>query len=80
MTYGLRFRDKHSGQPRWIGLGLHGDITPDQARKKALKAAGEVKDGAKPISASALAAKRRRVTAHSVNEMLDSFLARHRPA
>ena len=48
VTYGFRYRDKQTGRQRWIGLGLHGDITPDQARKKALKVAGEVKDGGEP--------------------------------
>jgi integrase len=77
VTYGFRYRDKHSGRQCWIGLGLHGDITPDQARKKALKTAGEVRDGGRPVSASAVAAKRRQAATHSVDELLDTFLARH---
>jgi integrase len=77
VTYGFRYRDKQSGQQRWIGLGLHGDMTPDQARKKALKVAGEVRDGGTPVSAAVAGAKRRQAAAHSVDEMLDNFLARH---
>lgn len=77
VTYGFRYRDKNTGQQRWIGLGLHGDITPDLARKKALKTAGEVRDGGNPVSASATAAKRRQAASHSVDELLDKFIARH---
>jgi integrase len=77
VTYGFRYRDRITGQQRWIGLGLHGDVTPDQARKKALKTAGEVRDGASPVSASAVAAKRRRAAGHSVDELLDNFILRH---
>ena len=77
VTYGFRYRDKHSGRQRWIGLGLHGDITPDQARKKALKVAGTVRDGGLPISAGALAAKRRQAAGHTVDGLLDNFITRH---
>jgi Arm DNA-binding domain len=53
ITYGYRYRDKETGQQRWIGLGLRGDITPDQARRKAFKIAAQVKDGGQPVSAAA---------------------------
>jgi len=69
-------RDKATGRQHWIGLGLHGDITPDQARKKALKTAGEVKDGGNPVSASALAAKRRQTAAYTVDDLLNNFIGR----
>jgi integrase len=75
VTYGFRYRD---GTGRhWIGLGLHGSITPDQARRKALKTAAEVREGGAPVSASALAAQRRQMASHSVDQLLDNFLARH---
>ncbi len=78
VSYGYRYRDKASGRQRWVGLGMHGsDLTPDQARRKALRVAGEVKDGGNPVSAAEAAAKRRRAAAHSVDEMLDNFIARH---
>jgi integrase len=80
VTYGFRYRDKH-GRQRWIGLGVHGAITPDQARRRALKIAGEVRDGADPVaegrSAIALAAKRRQTVGYTVNGLLDNFVARH---
>lgn len=77
VTYGFRYRDKASGRQRWVGLGMHGEITPDQARKKALKTAAQVREGDKPVSASQAAAKRRQASAHTLDAMLDNFLARH---
>jgi hypothetical protein len=50
VTYGFRYRDKKSGRQRWIGLGLHGSITPDQARNLARKRAGEVADARDPVA------------------------------
>ena len=43
ITYGYRFMDRATGRQRWIGLGLHGDLSPEQARRKALKVAVEVR-------------------------------------
>ena len=77
VTYGFRYRDKATGRQRWIGLGVHGDVTPDQARKKALKVAGEVKDGSSPVSAAAVAARRRQAAGYTVDGLLDNFLERY---
>jgi integrase len=77
VTYGFRYRDKHSGRQRWTGLGVHGDITPEQARKKALKVAAEVRDGSEPVSAAELAAKQRQAAGHTLDWLLDNFIARH---
>jgi integrase len=77
ITYGYRFRDKTSGKQHWLGIGLHGEITPDQARKKALKVAGEVRDGGTPVSAAAVAARRRQAAGITVDAVLDDFLTRY---
>jgi integrase len=77
ITYGYRYRDPQSGKQRWIGLGVHGELTPDQARRRALKVAGEVKDGRAPASAAATAAKRRQALGITVDRLLDDFLARY---
>jgi integrase len=79
ITYGYRFRDPQSGKQRWIGLGVHGELTPDQARRKALRVAAEVKDGGKPASAAAAAAaaKRRQALGVNVDQLLDEFLTRY---
>jgi integrase len=77
VTYGFRYRDKQTGKQRWIGLGLHGDLTPDQARKKALRTAGAVRDGDKPVSAAVVAATRRQSGSGTVDELLDDFVTRY---
>ena len=78
VSYGYQYRDKASGKQRWVGLGLHGkDLTPDQARKKALKVAGEVKNGGEPVSAAAVAARRRQAAGYTVDALLDNFLERY---
>jgi Arm DNA-binding domain len=50
ITYGMRYRDKATGQRRWIGLGVHGELTPDQARTKAERCRGEIADRRDPLS------------------------------
>jgi integrase len=78
VTYGFRFRDRQSGAQRWLGIGLHGvDLTPDQARRKALRIAAEVKDGGAPQSAAITAQRRRQAHGVTVNHLLDEFLDRY---
>jgi integrase len=77
VTYGYRYRDKQGGRQRWIGLGLHGEITPDQARRKALRVAAEVNSGGEVASAAAVAKKRRVTLGVNVDQLLDEFLARY---
>jgi integrase len=78
VTYGFRYRDKTTGRQRWIGLGLHGSITPDQARILAKKRAGEVADGRDPAGEQEATreqqAKAQIVEANTVNVLLDDFL------
>lgn len=78
VTYGFRYRDKTTCRQRWIGLGLHGSITPDQARILAKKRAGEVADGRDPVGEQEAAreqiTKAKVAEANSVNAVLDDFL------
>src|SRR5258708_17050835 len=78
VTYGFRYRDKKTNQQRWIGLGLHGSITADQARNLAKKRAGEVADARDPAAelevARAEAPRAKLAVANTVNVVLDSFL------
>jgi hypothetical protein len=78
VTYGFRYRDKKSGRQRWIGLGLHGSITPDQARNLAKKRAGEVADARDPAAereaTRAEAVKAKLAEVNTVNAVLDNFL------
>lgn len=76
VTYGYRYRDQ-SGRDRWHGLGIHGDLAPEQARKKALKVAAELQAGRKPETAHKATAKRRQSVGYTVDNLLDEFLVRH---
>lgn len=78
VTYGLRYRDRATGRQRWLGLGLHGAITADQARVLAKKRVGEVADNRDPAGERAtirVAAKQAEAT--TVNAVLDNFLDRY---
>jgi hypothetical protein len=81
VTYGFRYRDKKSGRQRWIGLGLHGSITPDQARNLAKKRAGEVADARDPIAereaTRAEVVKAKLAEVNTVNAVLDNFLKKY---
>jgi integrase len=74
VTYGFRYFDSRTGRQPWIGLGVHGDVTAEQARTKALHLAKEVRAKRRPMSARAEAAHMRAAT---VNAMLDAFVDRH---
>lgn len=81
VTYGYRYRDKTTGKQRWLGLGLHGSITADQARDFAKKAAGEVANKQDPVGElqeSRAEAKRERLAEqNTVNTVLDAFEKDH---
>jgi integrase len=79
ITYGFRYRDRATGKRRWMALGLHGQITPDQARDLAKKHAGAVASHRDPQAelqeARAVAAATG--PGKTVDALLDEFLARH---
>ncbi len=80
-TYGFRYRDHSSGQRRWLSLGLHGQVTPQQAREIAQKHAGAVADGKDPLAvkvASRAAAKAARANPEkTVSDVLDEHMERY---
>jgi integrase len=80
-TYGFRYRDKATGRQRWIGLGLHGSITADEARGLAKKRAGEVADGRDPAAEReterAKAEQAKHADANTVTALLDNFVERY---
>lgn len=80
-TYGYRYRDKMTGKQRWIGLGLHGSVTAEQARDLAKKRAGEVADARDPVAEqedSREAAKKAKLAeTNTVDAILDKFEKRH---
>ncbi|MEO7135479.1 MAG: Arm DNA-binding domain-containing protein, partial [Vicinamibacterales bacterium] len=72
-TYGLRYRVR--GKQRWLGLGVHGKVTPDAARKLAKKRVGEVADDRDPASErQADREKAQADNANTVDALLDSFV------
>lgn len=73
VTYGFRYRNA-AGASRWVGLGLHGSITADQARTLAKKRAGEVADKRDPQSEQERA---RAAAVNTVDAVLDEFFKRH---
>jgi integrase len=73
VTYGFRYRNR-AGQQRWLPIGLHGRVTPDEARDFAKKRAGEVADGRDPMAERD---SQRAVAANTVDSVLDKFLARY---
>jgi integrase len=80
-TYGFRYRDRPTGQRRWLSLGLHGQVTPQIAREIAKKHAGAVADGKDPLGdkvASRAAAKAARANPEkTVADVLDEHLERY---
>jgi integrase len=80
-TYGFRYRDKTTGKQRWVGLGIHGTITADEARGQAKKRAGEVADSRDPVAereeTRATAAREKLADVNTVGAILDKFVSRH---
>ncbi len=70
-TYIVQYRNAH-GRTRRLALGRHGPVTPDQARRLARQALGQIATGADP--AADRKAKRRLVT---VAEFAERYLAEH---
>ena len=75
VTYGFRYRHRETGRQHWIGLGI--DLAPEQARARALKVAGQAKNGEKPASSAEVTAKWRKTLDRTVNDVLDDYIARY---
>jgi integrase len=69
-TYLLKYRA--AGNQRWLTLGKHGELTPDQARARALRHKSDVSDGADP---SAVKQARRRES--TVGDVVDRYFVEH---
>jgi Arm DNA-binding domain len=81
VSYFYRFRDKRTGKKHWIGLGVHGDITPRRARELAAAEAGKVAGRRNPLDEQrkerAEAAKTEKADKNTVDALLDAFVKRH---
>jgi integrase len=70
VSYGYRFRNRE-GKQRWVPIGLHGQITPDQARTLAKKRAGEVANGGDPVEE-----RRKEKSAATLKAVCEEYLTR----
>ena len=79
VSYGFRYWNRSKGHRRWIAIGLHGTITPDDARKVATKYAGAVADNRDPLAEreDARSEAARVASIKTVGDVLDEFLARY---
>ena len=80
ITYGYRFRNDKA-QSRWFSLGVHGSITPDEARGLAKQRAGEVASGRDPVAEMQLqrsvAKKTKLAEKNTVDAVLTAYVAAH---
>jgi integrase len=77
VSYGFRYRTADGKRPM-ISLGLHGSITPDQARTLAKKRAGEVADHKDPASARDAAREQAKIDeTKKVDVILDQHIEHH---
>jgi integrase len=76
VTYGLRYRDKTTHKRHWIGLGLHGQVTPEQARTKAQAQLGDVAREANPLELKRIIVEKSKGK-DTVGHLLDNFVKRY---
>jgi hypothetical protein len=76
VTFGYRYADRATGKRRWLSLDLHGRITPEEARKLAQKAAGEVAGGKDPLKIQEASREDAKLKERggTINDLLDTFL------
>jgi integrase len=70
-TYFLKYRTA-GGRQRWLTIGAHGPLTPDQARAKALRQKAAVADGDDPSGD-----RQRKRREDTVAAVADRYLAEH---
>lgn len=77
LNYGFRFRHRATGRRRWLALG-GSSLTVDQARRLALRAAGQVAEGSDPQADHQADREAARIGGErTVNVVLDDFMARY---
>jgi integrase len=70
-SYLVQYRN-HQGRSRRLTLGKHGKITPDRARKDALRVFDAVRAGQDPV-----AERRAHINAPTVSDLLDRYIGEH---
>jgi integrase len=71
VTFGYQYTDKASGKRRWMGIGVHGNITVAVAYELAKKYAGKVAGREDPAAAFKTATAR---SENTVNHVLNRYL------
>jgi integrase len=74
VTFGYQYTDKATGQRRWMGIGMHGAVTVDQARTLAKKYAGQVAGRQDPATEHKVKVAR---STNTVDYVLDQYLEHH---
>jgi integrase len=72
ITYGFRYSAR--GGRKWMPLGLHGNVTADEARRSAKRAAGSVADGRDPVAEQRIEESR---ATNTVTAVLANFAWRY---
>lgn len=76
ISFGCRYRDRKTGKRHWIRLGLHGEVTADQARNEARIYLGQVAARENPIAIKREKALRA-AGKDTVGHLLDDFMKRY---
>jgi integrase len=71
ISFGYQYTDKATAARRWIGIGLHGNVTVKEARDLAKQYAGQVAAREDPAAEHKMAAAR---SENTVDHVLDKFL------
>jgi hypothetical protein len=70
-SYFLKYRTQ-GGRQRWLTLGAHGPLTPEQARARALREKAAIGDGDDPSGE-----RQRKRREHTIAAVADRYLAEH---
>src|SRR6516225_9282364 len=71
ITFGYAYTNKATGKRKYIGIGLHGNVTVERARELAAKYSNEVAGREDPVAKFEDVAARSKNT---VNRVLDKYL------
>jgi integrase len=74
ISFGYQYTDKATGARRWMGIGLHGNVSVETARELAKKYAGQVAGREDPAAELKVQVAR---STNTVDYVLDQFIEDH---